>query len=150
MTERPSASIASRKQPRQARSSELVAAILDAATQVLAKEGAQRFTTARVAEKAGVAAPLYRDAPEARALRASGAQTMRRFMREALPDAPDERRALAADLVTTTLSLVGKRFSERPRTASEIEAYGDAMADMICAYLVAMGRGGEPSPRITP
>ena len=46
--------IASRKLPQQARSTELVAAILEAATQVLAKEGATRFTTARVAEKAGV------------------------------------------------------------------------------------------------
>ena len=46
--------IASRKDPQQARSTELVAAILQAAIQVLAKEGAHRFTTARVAEKAGV------------------------------------------------------------------------------------------------
>ena len=46
--------ISSRKVPQQARSTELVAAILEAATQVLAKEGATRFTTARVAEKAGV------------------------------------------------------------------------------------------------
>ncbi|MEG7424203.1 TetR family transcriptional regulator [Serratia marcescens] len=44
----------SRKQPQQARSTELVAAILEAATQVLAEEGVTRFTTARVAEKAGV------------------------------------------------------------------------------------------------
>ncbi|MBC7670745.1 MAG: TetR family transcriptional regulator [Gemmatimonadaceae bacterium] len=54
MIDRPSARISSRKQPRQARSTELVAAILQAAVQVLAKEGAGRFTTARVAEKAGV------------------------------------------------------------------------------------------------
>lgn len=46
--------IASRKHPKQARSTELVAAILQAATRVLAEEGAQRFTTARVAEKAGI------------------------------------------------------------------------------------------------
>jgi len=46
--------ITSRKQPQQARSTELVAAILEAAVQVLTKEGATRFTTARVAEKAGV------------------------------------------------------------------------------------------------
>ncbi|SFI14985.1 MULTISPECIES: TetR family transcriptional regulator [unclassified Pseudomonas] len=46
--------ISTRKQPQQARSTELVAAILEAAVQVLAKEGATRFTTARVAEKAGV------------------------------------------------------------------------------------------------
>ena len=54
MTQRSSPRISSRKQPSQARSTELVAAILEAAVQVLAKEGAPRFTTARVAEKAGV------------------------------------------------------------------------------------------------
>jgi len=54
MNDRPSPRISSRKQPQQARSAELVATILEAAVQVLAKEGAQRFTTARVAEKAGV------------------------------------------------------------------------------------------------
>ena len=54
MADRRSPSISSRKQPQQARSAELVATILEAAVQVLAKEGAQRFTTARVAEKAGV------------------------------------------------------------------------------------------------
>jgi AcrR family transcriptional regulator len=54
MSDRPSPRISSRKLPKQARSAELVATILEAAVQVLAKEGAQRFTTARVAEKAGV------------------------------------------------------------------------------------------------
>ncbi|MGY2372918.1 TetR family transcriptional regulator [Pseudomonas sp. SDO524_S393] len=54
MTTRQTPRISSRKQPQQARSAELVAAILEAAIQVLAKEGATRFTTARVAEKAGV------------------------------------------------------------------------------------------------
>jgi AcrR family transcriptional regulator len=54
MTNRLSARISSRKQPKQARSNDLVTAVLEAAIQVLAQEGAQRFTTARVAEKAGV------------------------------------------------------------------------------------------------
>jgi AcrR family transcriptional regulator len=54
MTDRPNAQISSRKRPKQARSTGLVAAILEAAAQVLAKEGAPRFTTARVAERAGV------------------------------------------------------------------------------------------------
>lgn len=54
MTSRQTPRISTRKQPQQARSTELVAAILQAAIQVLAKEGATRFTTARVAEKAGV------------------------------------------------------------------------------------------------
>jgi AcrR family transcriptional regulator len=204
MTDRRSASISSRKQPQQARSADLVATILEAAIQVLAGEGAQRFTTARVAEKAGVsvgslyqyfpnkaailfrlqsdewrqtsellrviledverpplerlrilvhafirsecdeaamrvalndAAPLYRDAPEAREARASGDRIIQVFMREALPAASKATRALAGGLITTTLSEVGKQFSESPRTPAEIEAYAEAMADMFCAYL---------------
>ncbi|MBX4966015.1 TetR family transcriptional regulator [Rhizobium binae] len=208
MTGRPSARISSRKRPKQARSSELVAAILDAAAQVLAKEGAQCFTTARVAERAGVsigslyqyfpnkaailfrlqsdewrettgllatilengqrpplerlrslvhaflrseceeaamrvalhdAAPLYRDAPEAQTARASGDRIIELFMREALPSAPEATRALAGDLIGTTLGTVGKQFSEVPRSSAEIEAYADAMADMFCAYLQRHG-----------
>jgi AcrR family transcriptional regulator len=207
MTDRRKARISSRKQPKQARSTELVAAILDAAIQVLAKEGAQRFTTARVAEKAGVsvgslyqyfpnkaailfrlqadewqqtteqlrailrdvsrpplerlrtlvhafvksecdeaavrvalddAAPLYRDAPEAKAAKASGERTVQAFMREVLPEASDATRALAGDLITTTLSAVGKQFSESQRTSAEIETYAGAMADMLCVYLQSL------------
>jgi AcrR family transcriptional regulator len=204
MTERRSPRISSRKQPKQVRSAELVATILEAAIQVLAKEGAPRFTTARVAEKAGVsvgslyqyfpnkaailfrlqsdewrqtadllrgiledarrpplerlrtlvhvfirsecaeaavrvalddAAPLYRDAPEAREVRASADRTVQNFMREALPAASEATRALAGDLIKTTLSAVGKQFSETSRSPTEIDAYADAMADMFCAYL---------------
>ena len=214
MTDRQNAQISSRKRPKQARSTELVAAILEAAAQVLAKEGAARFTTARVAEKAAVsvgsiyqyfpnkaailfrlqsdewrgtsellrvilediqrpplgrlravvhafirsecdeaamrvalndAAPLYRDTPEAREVRASGDRTVQAFMREALPEALESTRALAAELITTTLSRVGKHFSESPRSAEEIETYAGALADMFCAYLESLA--GAPSAR---
>ena len=210
MTDRQNARISSRKRPKQARSTELVAAILEAAAQVLAKEGAPRFTTARVAEKAGVsvgslyqyfpnkaailfrlqsdewrqtsdllrgiledidrpplerlralthafirseceeaamrvalndAAPLYRDAHEAQEARASGDRTVQVFMQEALPEASEATRALAGDLITTTLSAVGKDFSGSPRTPAEIEAYAEAMADMFCAYLKGLDNG---------
>ncbi|TPJ82987.1 TetR family transcriptional regulator [Mesorhizobium sp. B2-6-2] len=211
MIQRPSPSISTRKQPKQARATELVAAILEAAAQVLAAEGAQRFTTTRVAERAGVsvgslyqyfpnkaallfrlqsdewrqttellcgilenaglsplerirtlvhafirseceeaavrgalndAAPLYRDAPEAEEARAAASRTVETFMRETLPDAPDTGRALAGDLIIKTLSAVGADFSERERTADEIEAYSDALADMFCAYLRSLGHRG--------
>ena len=204
MADHPTPSISSRKQPQQARSAELVSTILQAAIQVLTKEGAQRFTTARVAEKAGVsvgslyqyfpnkaailfrlqsdewrqttellrgiledtqkpplerlrtlvhsfirsecdeaamrgalddAAPLYRDAPEAREAKAAGHRIVELFMQEALPTASEAARAFAGDLITTTLSSVGKHFSETERTPTEIEVYADAMADMFCAYL---------------
>lgn len=186
-----------------------MAAILDAAVQVLAKEGAQRFTTARVAERAGVsigslyqyfpnkaailfrlqsdewrrtsellagiladrtkpplarlralvhafirseceeaairvalsdAAPLYRDAPEAQDARAAGEGIVAAFMREALPKSSAATRSLAGELITTTLSEVGKDFSEETRSEAEIAAYADAMADMFCAYLTRLAR----------
>jgi AcrR family transcriptional regulator len=69
MVNRPSPRISSRKQPKQARSTELVATILEAAVQVLAKHGAQRFTTARVAEQAGVSVgSLYQYFPNKAAI----------------------------------------------------------------------------------
>jgi AcrR family transcriptional regulator len=212
MSERQRAEISSRKKPQQARSNDLVAAILEAALQVLAKEGASRFTTTRVAERAGVsvgsiyqyfpnkasilfrlqsdewrettamlrdtlqdkrrpplerlrrlvhafvksecdeaevrtaladAAPLYRDAPEAQEAKSESAGTLEAFMRELLPKATKAKRALAIDLIKTTLGAVGKEFSETPRTAREIAAYADAMADMFCAWLVQLG--AEPA-----
>lgn len=62
-------SISSRKLPKQARSEELVKAILEAAIRVLAEEGAHRFTTARVAERAGVSVgSLYQYFPNKAAI----------------------------------------------------------------------------------
>lgn len=69
MSERRPPQISSRKQPRQARSNDLVAAILQAAAQVLQQEGATRFTTARVAERAGVSVgSLYQYFPNKAAI----------------------------------------------------------------------------------
>lgn len=207
MPDRPSASISSRRKPKQARSADLLQAILQAAIQVLAKEGAHRFTTTRVAERAGVsvgsvyqyfpnkasilfrlqsdewrqttelmrgilgdeerpalerlrmlthafirseceeadvrtalgdAAPFYRDAPEAQEVRAAGDESVRVFMKQALPTASDATREMAGDLIVRTLSTVGKDFSESPRTAAEIEAWADALADMLCAYMESL------------
>lgn len=199
--------ITSRKQPQQARSAELVAAILQAAIQVLQSEGAQRFTTARVAERAGVsigslyqyfpnkaailfrlqsdewlqtgdllrdilqnqqhppllrlrhlvhafvrseceeaqmrialqdAAPLYRNAPQAKQAKAASQTILHDFMHEVLPDNTVDERQLAADLIGTSLGTVGKQFSEQPRSDEEISRYAGAMADMFCAYLIGL------------
>jgi AcrR family transcriptional regulator len=203
-----SASVVSRKQPKQARSTDLVASVLEAAVQVLAEEGAPRFTTARVAERAGVsvgslyqyfpnkaailfrlqsqewqqtttllrsilqdtatppperlrrlvhafirseceeaimrgalddAAPLYRDAPEARGAKAAGDGIIDTFLAEALPRVSDQGRKLAAQLISSTLSTVGKRFSEIPRHPADITEFADAMGAMFCAYLDQLG-----------
>lgn len=205
---RPKPRITARKAPQQARSTELVASILQAATQVLAQEGARRFTTARVAERAGVsvgsiyqyfpnkasilfrlqvdewrattdlliriledpahpplvrlrnlvhafvrseceeatmrtalddAAPLYRDAPEAGEIRASAEAAFARFMAQVLPDVAPAPRALASSLIISTFSATGKQFSSEARSADEIHAFSEAMADMLCAYLRSLG-----------
>jgi len=69
MTDRRKPQISSRKQPKQARSTELVAVILEAALHVLAEEGAHRFTTTRVAERAGVSVgSLYQYFPNKAAI----------------------------------------------------------------------------------
>jgi AcrR family transcriptional regulator len=69
VTPRKTPEVSSRKHPQQARSSDLVAAVLDAAVQVLTSEGAQRFTTARVAERAGVSVgSLYQYFPNKAAI----------------------------------------------------------------------------------
>lgn len=61
--------ISARKRPVQARSARLVADILEAAARVLAREGARRFTTVRVAEEAGVSiGSLYQYFPSKEAL----------------------------------------------------------------------------------
>jgi AcrR family transcriptional regulator len=60
---------APRKVPIQARSTQLVADILKAAVRVLEREGAQRFTTIRVAETAGVSVgSLYQYFPNKQAI----------------------------------------------------------------------------------
>lgn len=76
---------------------------------------------------------------------------MQAFMREALPETSESTRALAADLITTTLSKVGKHFSESPRSPTEIETYAQAMAAMFCAYLESLAGasgGRRQKPRV--
>lgn len=69
MTIPPSPRLSRRKQPRQARSTGLVEAVLEAARQVLAEVGSARFTTARVAERAGVSVgSLYQYFPNKAAI----------------------------------------------------------------------------------
>jgi AcrR family transcriptional regulator len=61
--------ISARKDPQQARSTQLVAAILEAAARVLVRDGAYQFTTARVAEAAGVSVgSLYQYFPNKEAI----------------------------------------------------------------------------------
>jgi AcrR family transcriptional regulator len=196
--------ISVRKRPRQARSERLVTYILEAAVRVLAREGAKKFTTARVAEEAGVsvgslyqyfpnkeailfrlqadewdqttallesvlvnsdeappnrlrsmvhaffqsewdeaslrtalgdAAPLYRDAPEARKHKKTVTRQALTFMEEVLPKVPPDERAFVAGVIMTTMSAIGKRVSEEARSQSEVDAWALAVGEMLGAYL---------------
>jgi AcrR family transcriptional regulator len=61
--------ISPRKRPRQVRSTRLVADILEASVRVLVRHGAHRFTTARVAEAAGISVgSLYQYFPNKEAI----------------------------------------------------------------------------------
>jgi AcrR family transcriptional regulator len=215
MKRRKASEISPRKLPRQARSARLVEDTLEAAIRVLTRDGAQRFTAARVAEEAGVsvgslyqyfpnkeailfrlqtdewrrtselldgimgdrtrvperrlrdmvvaffrseweeaalrtalgdAAPAYRDAPEVAAHRRSGRRRSLRFMAELVPDATPEVRRFTGALVMGVASAVGKNISERARSAAEVESWGVAIGDMLCAYLRDQGHG--PSERV--
>ena len=84
------------------------------------------------------AAPLYRDAPEAKSARAAVEAAFETFLGAALPEAPEARRLIAADLIAATLAAVGKRLSETPLTPAEVETAADAMADMFSAYLASL------------
>lgn len=203
MAKKPSHRISTIKEPKQARSEDLVKAVLEAAVQVLTEEGAPRFTTARVAERAGVSvgslyqyfpnkasilfrlqleewrasariftnvlnglgspedrlrrlirdflrseceeaairraladsAPLYRDAPEARAAREETDRMFDAFIEQLLPDIPEPERDLAGEMIASTLSSVGKDLSRSARSEQEIDRFGSAMADMLCGYV---------------
>lgn len=80
MPQRTAPSLTPRKSPVQARSASTVEAILQATIQVLLKEGKERLTTTRVAERAGVSVgTLYQYFPNKRALLQAA---LRRHMEE--------------------------------------------------------------------
>jgi AcrR family transcriptional regulator len=204
MKPRQKLNISSRKRPQQVRSTRLVSDILEAAAHVLAREGVHRFTTARVAERAGVsvgslyqyfpnkaailfrlqadewnqtgqvlesilsdtsvplcarlrsairtffrseceeaelrvalndAAPFYRGASETHAHRKSGMKQVLSFTCEALPSASVKTRALAADVILTSMSAIGKKISEQRRSRAEVDVLADAISEMLGAYL---------------
>jgi AcrR family transcriptional regulator len=206
--------ISLRKQPKQARSSRLVEDVLQAAIQVLSREGARRFTSARVAEAAGVsfgslyqyfpnkesilfrlqldewrqtaalltglldasdkaplgrlraaiagflrseceeapirialadAAPLFREAPEAATFRRAAFRPFLAFWREVLPDATPRQRRQAVEIVMMTVEAAGKRVSEDRKSFADVDAYAQALGDMVCAY-VGQVRGSRCAP----
>jgi hypothetical protein len=83
----------------------------------------------------GDAVPLYRDAAETRAQRRKGKRRLALFISEVLPDASAEQREVAADVVMTAMSTLGKAISERECSKAQVDAFAEASSDMFCAYL---------------
>ncbi len=211
-------SVAARKKPLQQRSASLVADLLEAAVRVLQREGARRFTTVRVAERAGVsvgslyqyfpnkeallfrlqadewettwsnleqilgdqhlpprvrlrravlaffrserdeahlrvalddAGALFRDSPEAKALRAKATARMRAFAQEFLPRASPAARAFAGDYVLTVMVAVAEQITAQGRSHAEVEAWAATTGDLLCGFLEKAPRSASKK-RVTP
>ena len=94
----------------------------------------------------GDAAPLYRDAPQAREHRARGMPLLRALIAEAAPALPRRRRAFAARLYVATLAGMGKHVSETARSRAEVDSWAAAIADMFLAHLRSPGRIRTSTP----
>lgn len=93
------------------------------------------------------AAPLYREAPEARSHAEEGRHLMEDFMKEALPGASMREREFAADLVGLVMSSAGKAISSQSRSRLEVDRLAVAIGEMFCAYLQAGNAARRPESR---
>lgn len=120
--------VAPRKRPRQARSEQLVSAILEAAVRVLQREGAARFTTARVAELAGVSVgSLYQYFPNKQAI-------LFRLQADEWAQTGGQLRALLADTGKPPLDRLRIAVREFFRSECEEAALRGALADAAPLY----------------
>ena len=90
------------------------------------------------------AGALIRDAPAARTLRAKATALLRRFVDDALPDAPPGSRAFSADFVFTTLEAVAEKVTALHRSRAEVDRWATNLADLLCHFLQT-----EPTRRST-
>jgi AcrR family transcriptional regulator len=98
------------------------------------------FDEAPLRRALGDAAPLYRDAPQAREHRARGMPLLRALIAAAAPELPPRRRAFAAQLYVATLAGIGKQVSETARSRAEVDSWAAATADMFLAHLMSRSR----------
>jgi AcrR family transcriptional regulator len=83
----------------------------------------------------GDAAPLYRDAPQAREHRERGMPILLDLVGRVAPGVPPQRRAFAAEFYVAVMSAMGKHISDADRTPAEVDEWANATADMFLAYL---------------
>lgn len=152
--------ISPRKQPRQARSTATVEAILEAAARILESAGLAAFNTNAVAEKAGVSVgSLYQYFPAKSALLAALIRRERDSLMAAI--AHEEALATSSDLKAVLHGYIRAAVRHqlaRPRLASSLEyaeamlpldtetaAMRDSIADSIAKVLQRHGIAGAPT-----
>ena len=158
--------VAPRKRPRQQRSRETVARILDAAAEVFADVGYTAATTNAVAERAGVSiGSLYQYLPNKEALLAALAERHLDDAVSRLGPRLAELRDRELDIAALAEAMVGLAidlnddpaglhhllFTAAPRTAEVVERYAD-LIDVVVAeaahHLRRLGVGGaDPALR---
>lgn len=108
-----------RKKPRQARSAATIAAIVEAAAQILEREGEEAATTARIAERAGVSiGTLYqyfedRDAVLAAVIRRDREMMSAEIARRIAEGNPQSGEALVRDIIAALLAVMRPRRRRR-------------------------------------
>ncbi len=115
--------LVARKSPRQSRSLRTVAAILEAATRILAKDSLAAFNTNRVAEVAGVSVgSLYQYFPNKSALIAALIQRAHDELANALERAVHDTRGrpLETSLVALIEVAIAQQYG-RPRLAAALD-----------------------------
>ena len=86
------------------------------------------------------AAPLYRDAPQAREQRARGVAAVNALIAEAAPSIAPRQRAFASEMYIALMAAMGEHVSETSNTKAEVDQWSAATANMFLAWLKAQAR----------
>ncbi|HEX4340777.1 MAG TPA: TetR family transcriptional regulator [Polyangiaceae bacterium] len=103
------------------------------------------------------AGALFRDAPEAHAFVEVTRREVRTFFVELLPDVPDARRSLAADVVLTAMAATAEKVTAQRPDRPTVDAWAKECAAMYVAYVESValtarretvtGTRRSPAPR---
>lgn len=88
----------------------------------------------------GDAAPLYRDAAQAREQRAKGLPVLNALIAETAPGMTARQRAFACEMYISLMTALGEHVSETAQDSAEVERWSAATADMFLAWLGAQAR----------
>ncbi len=134
---RPASDLAPRNTPRQARSRHVVLTILEAAIRVLERDGAAKFTTIRVAERAGVSVgSLYQYFPNKESI-------LLRLQQDEWQTTGAMLDAILADPRLTPEARVRKVFRVFFRSEFDEAPLRRALQDAAAVYAESSGQSGK-------